>query len=138
MKKLMGLLVLGFGLVLLGNLDAHAAASVRGAKASTNVGQSTNPIGISSTTAVLYSVVVGTGAVTDYVTVFDSNAVTGLTSSQLSGNFKMRVYASSTTQNTVVVFDPPIQFKNGIIAIPSSAVENYLFTWESGHVTQGY
>lgn len=138
MKKLMGLLVLGFGLVLIGNVNVHAAASVRGAKGSKRIGQSTNAIGISSATAVLYSVEIGTGAVTDFVAVFDSNSVTGLTSAQLTNNYKMRIYPSSTTQNTVIVFDPPIQFVNGIIAIPATALVDYLFTWESGHVTQGY
>lgn len=138
MKKLMGLLVLGFGLVLLGNLDAHAAASTRGAKASKRIGQSTNSVGISSTTAVLYSVEIGTGAVTDFIAVFDSSSVTGLTAIQTTGNYKMRIYPSSATQNTFIVFDPPIQFVNGIIAIPATALVDYLFTWESGHVTQGY
>lgn len=119
-------------------VGVHAASGVRGSKPTKRIGQSTNAIGISSATAVLYSVEIGTGAVTDFVAVFDSNSVVGLTSAQLTTNYKMRIYPSSATQNTVIVFDPPLQFANGIIAIPATSLVDYLFTWEAGRVTQGY
>lgn len=125
------------GLMVLVAGGLHAAANQRGAKGTTNVGQSTNPIGVSSATATLYSVIVGTGAVTDFVTLFDSASVSGLTSGALTGNFKARVYPSSATQNTQITFDPPLLFKNGIIAIPATALVNYLFVWESGRAVQG-
>lgn len=127
------LVTMGMMMFLAGTI--YAAASVRSPKNYINVGQSTNSIGVSSGPAVLYAVTIATGAVTDFVTIFDSNSVVGLTSAQMGGNFRMRLYPSSTTQNTSIVFDPPIQFRNGIIAIPGTALTNYLFVYEQGRIS---
>lgn len=130
------LLVLAF-FTLVG-VRAYAASGVRGAKAVVTVSQTTNTIGISSGPAVLYSVTLGTGAVTDFVTVLDSATVLGLTNVQALASFRMRLYPSSTTQNTVFSFDPPMQFKNGLMVIPATGLGSATFTWESGRITQGY
>lgn len=120
-------------------VGVHAASGVRGAKTTRSIFGTTNTIGISSAAAVVYSVVLGTGAVTDYVTLFDSNSVVGLVNTNQNVNgYKIRLYPSSATQNTVFSFDPPLQFFNGLMVIPATALGTQLITWESGRITQGY
>lgn len=117
---------------------AHASAN-RGGKAMVSATQATTGVIISSGPAVLYSVIMGTGAVTDFVTIFDTNTTAALTSgSQLTGNFRMRAYPTSATANTQITFDPPLQFKTGIYVIPGTALGTAVFTWEPGRITQGY
>ena len=130
------LFVLGLMLGVVG--FSYAGVGVRGAKVTQTVFGTTNTIGVSSTTAVVYSVVLGTGAVTDFVTLFDSNSVVGLTNTQTVANYKIRLYPTSATANTNVTFDPPLQFNNGIMVIPGTALGTMMITFEKGRVTQGY
>ena len=137
MNKLMGLFLLGalcFGLTQ----SVEAAGATRGAKASTNVYGTQGIIGVSSGTAVLYSVVLGTGAAGDYAVLFDSASATGITATSFSSPFKMRIYFGSTTANTIVNFDPPLQFTNGIIVSLSTTTAPAAFVWERGRVVTGY
>lgn len=129
--------VLGLLAVLAGM--SYAASGVRGAKSTTTIYGGTGAVGVSSTTAVLYGVILGTGAVTDYVTLFDSASASGIAAvNQTTAGFKMRLYASSATQNTVFSFDPPLQFRNGIMAANATSVMSSMMTWEGGRVAQGY
>lgn len=118
---------------------SNAAPGVRGSKGMTLMTGAVTTVGISTGPAVLYSVVLGTGAVTDFVAIFDSATPTGLSAilqTQASG-YKGRIYPSSATQNTNVVFDPPLQFNKGIVAIQSTALVPALFVWESGRSPNG-
>lgn len=128
--------VLMLGLFLVGS--AYAASGVRGAKAMTTSTQTASGVIIASGPVVLYSVIIGTGAVTDFVTIFDTNTTAALVAaSQLTGNFRGRLYPTSATANTNIVFDPPLQFRAGLYAIPATALGTYTFVWEGGRITQG-
>lgn len=124
----------------------QAAPGVRGAKGSVSIFGSASPVGVSTGTyaslknpGVLYSVVIGTGAVTDFVVLFDTNSAVGLTSAlQGTNGYVMRLYASSATQNTQYTFDPPIQFNNGIIAGNSTVLMSSVITYEKGRQPNGY
>lgn len=134
LKVLLAAVVLGLGMVA-----SSEAANVRGAKAYVAMQGSTTGVVVSSGAAVLYSVVLSTGAAgTDFVVLFDSGAVTGLTAVNYGATYRTRINVSSTTQNTIVVFDPPLQFVNGITALNSNATITSLFTYEKGRVIQGY
>lgn len=140
MKKLIGLsLLVGLGLAL--STNAQAASGVRGSKTSVMTFNNIGPIGVSTGPAVLYSVIIGTGAVTDFVALFDSGSANGLlaTSQLATVGFKMRIYASSTTQATQVSFDPPLQFNNGIMAANATTLISSLVVFEKGRaIGQGY
>lgn len=118
----------------------HAAAGVRGSKGTSSIPQTTNSVSLSTGPAVLYSVVLGTGAVTDFVTLFDSNSVSGLLSGTqtVGSGYLMRLYPSSATQNTNIVFDPPLQLNKGLVLIPATSLGSILVTYERGRVTNGY
>lgn len=141
MKKLIGLSILGFGFVFLLGNPSNAAPGVRGAKGYVSTVATTNIIGVSSGTATLYSVLLSTGtAGTDYVVIFDSASASGLSSTlqSVASGYKMRINVSSATQNTLVVFDPPMQFKNGIMGANSTTGITSVIEFETGHVTAGY
>lgn len=141
MKKLLGVslaVVLCFGASM-----SHAAGAARGAKPSVAVNYTTTVSTIAlQTPAVLYSVILGTGVAGDFVAIFDTGAVAipNINSGQISSasNLKMRLYNVGAASQTIVNFDPPLQFNNGIIAAPSTALGAYLFVFERGRVTQGY
>lgn len=137
MKKLLFVLLLG--VVWAGT--SEAAGPTRGAKGSYMLSYATT---VSSPTAtagpfVVYGVVVSTGASGDYVALFDSSTVTGLTfNSTTAGVFKGRCYASTTTAATFCNYDPPLQFNLGLQAALSTANDHALIIFERGRVTQGY
>jgi len=139
MRKLLGFLSLA---LLVGGLagKAEAAAGVRGGKNNVTIYNTTGLIGVSSGTATLYAVTLGTGtAGTDYVVLFDSASVTGITSTiQNQAAYRARLHVSSTTQNTFYVFDPPLIFTNGIIAATSAGTLTATITFERGRAVTGY
>lgn len=139
MKNKSAVLV-ALGLVMLGlTASLHASVGVRGAKGVTALFGSVTPVLASKGPVTVYSVIIGTGAATDYVALFDSGSVSGIVApTQGSGGFKMRIAASSTTQNTQVTFDPPLQFVNGLVAANISTTMFSLTTYENGRITQGY
>jgi hypothetical protein len=138
MKKLIGISFLAVGLLFLSG-RSEAVQPARGAKQTTTIIGSTIVIGVSSGTAVVYAVTLGTGtAGTDFVTLFDSATVSGLAAGSQSTSYKMRLNVSSATQNTFYVFDPPLQFNNGIMAVNSAGTLTSMITYERGRVTQGY
>lgn len=124
--------------VLFVSVVAYAAVGVRGAKGSSTF-TSTTVQAITTTPTAVYSVILGTGAVTDYTVLVDSANATGIAvASVATTGFKGRVYPSSTTQNTQVTFDPPLQFNNGLTAASATANTTVTITYESGRVSQGY
>lgn len=139
MKKLIGfsLLVLAFGLFYKPP-TVEAVQAARGAKMSTSILFTVTPASVSvSGPAVVYGVILSSGtAGTDYVVLFDSGAIAGNLPTTMT--FKTKIIASSATQNTVVSFDPPLQFNSGIIAANNAATLWSTIIWEKGRVTQGY
>lgn len=141
MKKLIsfGMVVLGF---LLLSSKAEAGSPSRGAKASFSLNYTTT---ISSVVlngpAVVYAVYQATGAASEFVALFDSATVAGInvTTTQTANVLKSRCFFGSTTANSVgCVFDPPLQFNNGIIAADSAATGQSLIVYEKGRLNQGY
>lgn len=128
-----------FGFVaLLGSL-VYAAPGVRGGKPFVSTFGSTSAIMVSSGPTTVYSVTLATGAVTDFVVLLDSGSTNGVTSLlQSSGGYKMRVVAASATANTSIVFDPPLLFHNGVVAINATNVMTSAIAYEKGSVNQGY
>lgn len=140
MKKLIGFsLLLAVGVLCVRDAEA---VGVRGPKGMAIATQTTNVVAVSTAgPAAVYSLVIGTGAVTDFVVLFDSNAATGLTSllQTSASGYRGRFYASSTTQNTQMSFDPPLQFNNGVMAINATALMTTVITFEKGRPAgQGY
>jgi hypothetical protein len=126
MKKLLFSLVVAFGLGLVNRAEA---ASARGeARTGTAVNYTTTVSSISTTAAMVYQVVLSTGASTEYVALHDAASSAALSNTTL----KTRVVYSSTTQNTVVTFDPPLQFNRGVYAVPSAATGQALIIFGKG------
>jgi hypothetical protein len=111
---------------------AYAAPGVRGAKGYKNITASATAIGVCLAPGggALYSVVASTGAATDYIVFRDSNTA-NTTSTEL-----IRIGQGVATL-TNVTFDPPIQFKNGIVANAPATTGSVVWTYECGRVTQG-
>ena len=81
----------------------------------------------------VYEVTLASGAASEYIQLFDSASVTGLSATyngasvlNSSGvvatvDLGPRLFFSTTTANTVIRFDPPLQFFNGISRCDSAA-----------------
>lgn len=146
MKKLMGysLAMLGLGLLMVGKAEA---VGVRGAKPVQTINVTPLVVGIStgaaqtsaSFPAAVYSVMVGTGAVTDFVAIFDTATAVGINAVLQTNGFVMRLYATSATQPTQYSFDPPLQFARGLVAANATALVGSFVTYEKGRPAgQGY
>ncbi len=133
------LLAFGF-LAFLGGL-VYAAPGVRGAKANVATATSSSAVFIASGPVTVYSVMLGTGAVTDFAVIYDSASNNGITAggvSQLAAmGFKLRIYSTSTA-NTNFVFDPPLLLRNGLVINNATALMTSVVTYERGAVNQGY
>lgn len=139
MKKLMGLSLLFIGCLML-SAKAEASSMARGAKSSKAINYTTTASSVTvSGPAVVYAVILASGtAGTDYTALFDSASIGALAATSITSALKVRVYVSSATQNTIVNFDPPLQFANGLIAANSSATSAALIVYEQGHLLNGY
>lgn len=136
MNKLIA--VLSFGLFVVAMSGNAEAASARGG--AKTVGAVTYTTTVSSVAvrgpAAVYQVVLSTGtAGTDHVALFDAATTVGITVGVTTG-LRAKINVSSSTQNTVVTFDPPLQFNNGIVAANSAATMWSLITYERGRITQ--
>jgi hypothetical protein len=131
MKKLLGLSFL-IGMVFAMSSTSQAASARGGAKPATMVGFTTNAalVGVSSTAVTLYQVNLSTMTAGDYIALFDSNSIVGL-SGPGTTQLKTRLYGVATV-NTVYTFDPPVIFKNGLIASHSAGLNQALITYEKG------
>lgn len=139
MKKLIVLSLAFMGLCMVGT-KSEAAPGVRGGKAVAANLQSTTANVVTKGPATVYSVVIGTGAVTDFIVLFDSANATAATSvpQSAASGYRGRYYASSATANTQFTFDPPLIFTNGLTAVNSTSVMSAIITYESGKAVQGY
>ena len=138
MKKL--LLSLGlFGMFLLASGSVEAAGATRGAKQTVALNYTTTASSVSvSGASVVYAVIMSTGASGDFMALFDSASIGALSATSITSALKTRVYMSSATQNTVINFDPPLQFANGIIAANSTATAQGIIVYERGRLVNGY
>lgn len=143
MKKLLFSLVVLLGVGMAARVEA--AGSNRGAKGMTPLMNTTTVTAISTGPAVLYEVILGTPtAYMDFVTVFDSGSVIGLSATSLSSTLRARLFLSSGSVTVpwptpvVVQFDPPLQFNAGIMAAHSAGTNQATFVYEKGRVSQGY
>lgn len=137
MKKLIsfGLVVLGFALL---SVKAEAAGAARSPKGSMTVAYTTTVSSPSATAGpvVVYSVVLSTGATGDFIALFDTSTVSGISSSlTTTGVLKTRCMAGSTITTTMCNYDPPLQFNLGLAAVLSTSADHALITYEKGRVT---
>lgn len=137
MKKLMGLFLLSLGFLLLSS-SSEAAGATRGAKGGYALNYTTTVSTISTSAAVLYQVVMSSGAASEYVALFDASTAGTKAAGTVDSSLKGRLFYSSATANTVISFDPPMQFTKGLIVGPSANTGASLFIWEPGRVPTGY
>jgi hypothetical protein len=127
MKKIILAFVLG--------LFCMAKSEAAGAKTATAVNYSVTVTSITVGPAALYAIVLSTPTTAgDYVVVWDSATGAGLATNVVTTQ-KLRVVASTTAVTfPVITFDPPIKFRNGIMAALNAATNYATFIWESGSV----
>jgi hypothetical protein len=129
---------IGFSLALtVGIFAVNRMASAEGAKTAIAFINTTNVVAASTAApAALYSVILGTCAVGDYVAFFDSGSASGLSAALASSTAKFKVFYSSSTANLygtqVVNFSPPIQFRKGLMAVPSGVTAQGAIVYEQG------
>ena len=85
----------------------------------------------------VYQVTLSTGASTEFVILVDSGSATGVVAAQTTKLIAPRIVYSSATQNTVVNFDPPLLYVNGLVVIGSAATGQAAVTYESGRAIGG-
>lgn len=127
------IIVFLFGVSLVG-MAVHkvdAAAAVRGAKAKTVINFSATAVRACNGPGVAYSVILATGATTDFAVLRDTN--TANTSSAQTA-----MVAAATAAGTQVTFDPPIQFRNGISFNAPATLPSATLLYECGVIVQGY
>jgi hypothetical protein len=138
MKKIMGLSLLVFGLAV----QAQASSPARGAKGSVSLLYTATVSTISVSPGVVYSVICSTPTTAgDYIALFDSATVTGISVGMNAAPLKTKVYLSSSTSSSLagkIDYDPPLQFSKGIMAALSAATNTCMVVYEPGHVVQGY
>lgn len=137
MNKIIGILSLG---LLLGCLagTSEAASARGGAKPVKSVNYTTTVSSVAvNGSATVYQVILSSGtAGTDYLALWDSATTGAISGIAISTNLKAKVVVSSATQNTVVTFDPPLLFTNGIVAANSAATMWSAITYERGRAQQ--
>lgn len=85
----------------------------------------------------VYQVVLSSGAASEYAILVDSNSATGVVATQTSKLIAPRIFYASTSSNTVVTFDPPLMYTNGLVIIGSAATGQIGVTYESGRSIGG-
>lgn len=156
MKKLLSFTLMAFGLLLMPS-KAHAGwykgapkevfvtpYSTLGSTVTPTVSTNT-PIAAQYMPGVVYQVVLSSGAASEYIVLYDSTNCTGLTTTTAVGNLPAQTYQNlgprifyvSTTSNTVVTFDPPIRFDQGLCVIDSAITGQASITYELGRGISG-
>ena len=93
----------------------------------------------------IYQVILSSGAASEYIVMYDSTNCTGLATTTAIGNLPAQTYGnlgphliySSTTANTVVTFDPPIRFDQGLCFFDSATSGSASITYELGRGVSG-
>lgn len=149
LSKLLGSLLLGVGILVMGS-RAEATVGVRAPKAGaelsyTTVISSVTPFTVLESTSgitkpgAVYQLILSTGVSGDYLVLFDTNSATGnvLGTGQLADQLGPRYFYSSTSANTVITFDPPLIFFNGLYAVNSAGTESAEIVYEVGRSLTG-
>lgn len=149
LHKLFCSLLLGFGLMVVAQ-RSEASVGVRGPKDSFNLSYTTAISSVTpftvleSTSGVLkpgavYQVILSTSAV-DYCIMFDTNSALGVQSLQPLGTSilsQLGPRLAMTTTNTVITFDPPLLFTNGLFVACSGTNDFATFVYELGRGLMG-
>jgi len=126
-------LVFVFGICLLGLVSKSEATT---ASISPKPGYALNYTTTVSTVAVgpcsVYRVMLATGAAGEYVAFFDSATVQGLNSTTINSTLKTRLFFGSTTATTSIVFDPPLEFYNGLMVGDSASTGQSVIQYDLG------
>jgi hypothetical protein len=140
-------LALSFALVAFVNTLGMSTNAARQAKASFTTPYSLSPSSVTtftvleSTPAVIkkpgavYAVIMSTGALGEFLIMFDSNSASGITSTLRTPNVTQLgppIFYAGVSSNTVVVFDPPLKFNNGLMVIDSAITGQGTIIWEEG------
>lgn len=128
MKTKWFLFVLGL-LVMAG--VSEAASGRGGAKAYKNVGYSVAVSTVANGPAVLYEVILASGASGEWISLFDAANMAGKDAYTTTGLVARFLYPS-TTANTVIVLDPPLQFNSKMYAVGSAVTGSATFVYEGG------
>lgn len=121
MRKL--IVVLALGLAWCGVSEAVDGGDRSAAQMAT-IGYTTSAVNVSTgNPLILYQVVLATGASGEFCVLFDSGSAVGLTAAGGGATQRYRLYYSSNVllENRSFVFDPPVQFNEGIVAFNSAA-----------------
>lgn len=102
----------------------------------TTISAANSALGVQQPGAV-YAVILGTGTAGDFVVLMDSNSGLGYSSTIAAGanianQLGPRLFYGSTTQSTVINFDPPIMFFNGLMVQMSAATNQVGVVYETG------
>lgn len=132
MKVLLAAVVLALGM----SVKSEAAGSNRGAKGYAANNYTTTISTLSYGPSVVYGVIMSSVTTAgDYTVLWDSGSATGYTIGVATGLIA-RLIGSTSSQ--YIVFDPPLQLKNGIAIGNSAATNAAVVIYEKGRVTQGY
>jgi hypothetical protein len=148
-NKLFVGLILTFGMVAV----VQATVGVRAPKASFTTPFSLSPSSVTaftvleSTPAVIkkpgavYQVIMGSGAASEFLVMFDSNSASGITSTLTTPNATQLgprlFYQVGGSSNTVITFDPPLIFDNGLMVIDSAITGQATISFELGRGLSG-
>lgn len=153
MKKSIGLLFgLFLGVVLA--RSSHAAAYAVSPKDTFVTPYSTTISTWIAGPGAVYEVTLATGASGEYIVLYDTSSTSGITIGTASGGgstnvvglagfippgpaLSGRIYFSSTTQNTQIKYDPPLQFFNGLAVGDSANTGSATITYEVGRGLSG-
>lgn len=155
MNKLFVGLLLVFGLMALASYNSNAVTVARSPKHSYLYSYSVaitsvTPFTVLQATSTLqaqpgavYELNLSTGTAGDYIILFDSipYSAASLANNGTANNnayqLGPRFYFGSTTANTKITFDPPLEFYNGLMVIGSSNTEQASVTYEVGRGLSG-
>lgn len=135
MNKLKQLSVV-LGLVVGFSAMAFAGGLTKPRKTSV-VSYTTTPALVNAGGGAVYQVVLSSGAASEYAVLVDSGSATGVTAASTSKLITSRLFYSSTSSNTVITFDPPLIYTNGLVVAGSAATGQATVTFESGRAIGG-
>lgn len=128
--------VLSFGLVLGMVAMANAGGLTKPRKAYVH-SYSTTAALVHAGPGAVYQIVMSTGAASEYIVLFDSGSATGIAVTDTSKMITPRIFYANTASNTVVGFDPPLLYINGLAIDASAATGQAAITYESGRAIGG-
>lgn len=135
MNKLKQLSVV-LGLVLGVSAMAHAGGLTKPRKTAV-VSYTTTASLVHAGAGAVYQVVLSSGAASEFAVLVDSGSATGVTSQNTSKLLTSRLFYTSASSNTVITFDPPLLYTNGLVVAPSAVTGQATVSFESGRAIGG-